>query len=317
MSEPSVTCQNPAPCAPSSNWRWRWSRASLPVGLLLAAAAVAAVWCLFEPQYEAAALLEITERPENIAFEPEEVAAPKAYIRAQMELIRSQWVLGRTVAIEKIKELPEISKQVDPIEWLRKRISVRSASDSNRFEIRYSSSDPNNSALVVNTVTEQYLAAQAESDAKRTRGIVAALKGEMTRRMQLVSTLRTQVESATQAVSGKVPSLAREAEVNLPFMKDELTQAQKVLERITERLVALQTECRAPSRVRWLNPAEAPEAPVEAVPYRDMAIAGVGAFCLPYATGMIVLTLWYLRKLIHKLLLAGADTAVAPPPSST
>ena len=66
-------------------------------------------------------------------------------------------------------------------------------------------------------------------------------------------------------------------------MKDELVEKQKVLERITERQIALQTERAAPRRVIWHEPARVPEAPVEVVPYRSMALAGLLALCLPLA----------------------------------
>ena len=154
----------------------RWWKIALPVGLLLACGAVAVVYLLFEPQYEASALLEINEHPQYIAFEPKEAGVSRGYFRTQMEIIQSRWILGRTVAaIEKIKELPEIFKQRDKIEWLKKQVTVVSANDSDVFEIKYSSPDPENAALVVNTVTEQYLTAQEEEETKRNSKIVAAL----------------------------------------------------------------------------------------------------------------------------------------------
>ena len=153
----------------------RWWKVALPVGLLLAAVAAAVVYWLFEPQYEAAALLEINERPQYIAFEPKDAGVSKAYFRTQIEIIRSRWIMGRAVANERIKQLPEIRKQRDPIGWLKKRVSVVSANGSDVFEIKYSSADPENAALVVNEVTQQYLTAQEEEEAKRTRNIVAAL----------------------------------------------------------------------------------------------------------------------------------------------
>jgi uncharacterized protein involved in exopolysaccharide biosynthesis len=508
MSDPSVTSQNPVPQNPSSNWRWRWWKASLPIGLMLAVGAVAFVWLLFEPQYEAAALLEITERPEYIAFEPKEVDKDhvKAYFRTQMEIIKSHWILGCTVAKDEVQQLPEFVKirtqKVDPIDWLKKRVSVVSPSDSDLFEIRYSSADPKNAALVVNAITRQYLTAQEEEAANRAKKLVDALAEEMASRKKLVGTLRRQVHSATPAVSSdrelarpdtnsleknllvelqnrlvavqvehavlsarikasEAELLAKDCEtssavplsdeeiklrnsmvqkaiddstevklwysllipkqilllqiettaeqgkqdpsyvklqkeitkieqkldelkqklavpvqndvefslrakrgasqvaivvkrreelarmktelrsyeiaeinlrqayaaelkqsltefdklsgenVNLTFMKDELAEAEKVLKRITERQTALQTERAAPPRVIWHHPADAPLAPVEEIPYRDMAIAGAGAFLLPYAVGLILLTLWYLRKLIHKLL--GEDASPQNP----
>src|SRR5690242_20131512 len=49
----------------------RWWMIAMPIGLLLAAAAVTVVYWQFEPQYEAAAYLEITE-PTWVAFEPKD-----------------------------------------------------------------------------------------------------------------------------------------------------------------------------------------------------------------------------------------------------
>jgi len=461
----------------------RWWKVALPVGMLLATIGAGLVYWLFEPQYEAAALLELHERPQYIAFEPKDSEVSKAYFRTQIELIRSRWIMGRTVANEKIKQLPEIRKQRNAIAWLRKRVSVVSENESDVFEIRYSSPDPDSAALVVNEVTKQYLTAQEEEDAKRTRNIVAALMEEMKSREKAVRALRTQVQTATQQVSGKEPELARpdqtspakhpmaelqgrlidiqveramlaarikageedlrsaepaagdrakaaaaplskeelalrdamvvravaengdvkqwdsmlaakqaklqqietiatrgkedpayielrkeivrdqksleelkqkmagpiqtEAEytlrakrsdgevtilgkrreevarmrcdlrgyeiaednlrsaysgqlkkflteieqvsgenVNLTFMKDELAQAQKVLERITERQIALQTERGAPPRVIWHEPARAPEAPVEEFPTRNMALAVLACLCMPFAVAV-------------------------------
>ena len=60
---------------------------------------------------------------EYIAFDLEQGGISKGYFRTQMEIIRSRWILGRAVANEKIKQLPEIRKQRDPIEWLKKRVT--------------------------------------------------------------------------------------------------------------------------------------------------------------------------------------------------
>ena len=157
----------------------RWWKAAFLIGLLLATIATAAVYWLFEPQYEAASLLEISERPQYIAFEPREAGASQAYFRTQIELIRSRWILGRALDNEKIRQFPEIRKESNPIQWLKKRVSVVSANESGVFEIKYASSNPENAALVVNEITKQYLAAQEEEESQRNHVIVAALTEEM------------------------------------------------------------------------------------------------------------------------------------------
>ncbi|MGO8746045.1 MAG: polysaccharide biosynthesis tyrosine autokinase [Thermoguttaceae bacterium] len=211
----------------------RWWKAAFLIGLLLATIATAAVYWLFEPQYEAASLLEISERPQYIAFEPREAGASQAYFRTQIELIRSRWILGRALDNEKIRQFPEIRKESNPIQWLKKRVSVVSANESGVFEIKYASSNPENAALVVNEITKQYLAAQEEEESQRNHVIVAALTEEMKSREKAVGTLRAQVRAATKQISGKEPDLVR---------PDPSSPAKNPLGELQARLVAVQVE---------------------------------------------------------------------------
>ncbi|MGO9111696.1 MAG: hypothetical protein ACLP9L_20920, partial [Thermoguttaceae bacterium] len=234
MSEPNVTFHVPVAHNPPATQRWWWWRFALPVGLLLAVISVGVVYLLFEPQYEASALLEIKEHPEYIAFEPKDAGIPKGYFRTQMEIIRSRWIIHRAVdAIEKINRLPEISKQPDPIDWLRKQVSVVSSNDSDVFEIKYAGGNPENAALVVNTVTEQYLKAQEEEDAKRNSKIVAELTREMNNREEAVWALRKQVQATTQEISKKEPEVVR---------PDPSSPIKNPLAELQARLVTVQVE---------------------------------------------------------------------------
>ncbi len=90
-------------------------------------------------------------------------------------------------------------------------------------------------------------------------------------------------------------------DLNLEFKKDELKEAQSVLARISDRLIALQTEQSAPPRVVWHEEAKVPETPVAGLPYRWMILAGLAAFCLPFVGGFVALLLWHLGRLIGKL----------------
>ena len=171
----------------------RWWKIALPVGLLLSAASAGLVYWSFEPVFEAKAMLEINEVAPYIAFEPREGGVSKSYFRTQIEIIRSSWIMGRTVANAAVKELPEIRKQADPIDWLRKKVSATPSNDSDVFEIKYSSPDPECAALVVNEVTRQYLKAQEEEESARYSNIIKALEQELTARRETVRTLQEQM----------------------------------------------------------------------------------------------------------------------------
>ena len=185
-------------------------KVALPTGLFLATVAAAAVWWRFEPQYEAKAVLEFHDRPQVIAcFGVKDAAVSKGYFHTQMEIIRSRRILGRALASDKIKQLPEIRIQPDPIEYLNKQVKVVRANGSDSLEIKYSGPDPENAALVVNEVTKQYLTAQDEEEFKSTRNIIAALTREMESREKDIGALRHQVQVAAQQVSSQEPELAR------------------------------------------------------------------------------------------------------------
>ena len=413
MSEPNSASSDPASPARPAKRRWWWWRVAFPLGLILAVVAVAAVKFLYQPQYEAASLLEISESMPYIAFPPTRTGNSAAYFRTQIEIIKSPWISGRTIAQPNIRDLPEIRKQPDPIEWLKQRVRVVSSGDSGIFEIKYSSADPESAALLVNEITRQYLTAQEEEEASRFRSILNALNEQLRSREQNVRALRQQVEQsqiATKKVSvdepeqgltelkaaGKNPLAelqsrlidvrveramlaarikAREEEVpaaetaekkdalkatsskqgdgesttpsaprdelrrlkvelrsceiaeenlrsayssqlkktleerqqmsgeslNLKFKKEELAQAEAVLTRISDRLIAMQTEQSAPTRLIWHEPAKIPKEPVEAHLYRKMALAGAAALCFPCVAGFLALVLWNLGLLVGKL----------------
>ena len=215
----------------------RWWKIAFPVGVLLSAATAGLVYWSFEPQYEAAALLEIKEDAPYIAFEPREAGVSKAYFRTQIEIIKSRWIMGRTVASGAMKDLPEIRKKGDPIEWLRRKVTVVSPNDSDVFEIKYTSADPESAALVVNEVTRQYLESQSDEESKRMERIVKTLEHELADRREGVKALRQQVEklSSTSLVASEEHGTRGDEREERPIIKDPISDWQS-------RLVAVQVE---------------------------------------------------------------------------
>jgi capsular exopolysaccharide synthesis family protein len=74
----------------------------------------------------------------------------------------------------------------------------------------------------------------------------------------------------------------------LLFQKAELDRADRVLDRVSQRLLELKTEQGAPSRVRVEAAAKAPLAPVEVFPFKTVIPASLLGLCLP----LLLATLW-------------------------
>jgi polysaccharide biosynthesis transport protein len=60
------------------------------------------------------------------------------------------------------------------------------------------------------------------------------------------------------------------------------SRAQEMLDRIAARILQLQTEQNAPARISVYRPANEPQDPVESKPYRNMILASLAGFCLPF-----------------------------------
>jgi capsular exopolysaccharide synthesis family protein len=75
--------------------------------------------------------------------------------------------------------------------------------------------------------------------------------------------------------------------VELAFKSAELARAEKVFELISQRVLQLQTERGAPSRVSLMQSAESPSLPVESFPLRNITLAILGSLILPFAATVV------------------------------
>lgn len=123
---------------------------------------------------------------------------------------------------------------------------------------------------------------------KLTEEMQSRLKAE---HLEKIDELRSNIENLDIAADlwedrinekrGKLEKLS-DRSVDLDFARSELERAEQVFSKISDRIVALQTEMGAPTRSNPLQRAVAPEVPREIVPYKRFAAACLGAFCLPF-----------------------------------
>jgi capsular exopolysaccharide synthesis family protein len=233
----------------------QWWKLALPVGLLLAVGIGGVIWFTFEPTYRAESWLRIEERAPFIAFQDR--GGSRGFVQTQVQLIRSPLVLGPAIAQEleepdpetgakTVGALPEVSEQDDPIEWLKREISVGAVGGSELFTVAFSARRPKHSADIVNAVVNSYFDLRAEEDAERTHRVIELLEQERERRAAEVERLRENVRELSKQATGKDPfrplseSAITTTEHPIGDLRSQLTGTRVEGEVLKARIAALQ-----------------------------------------------------------------------------
>lgn len=98
--------------------------------------------------------------------------------------------------------------------------------------------------------------------------------------VKILEATRAMIESQISAETDLAKKSSGDL-LHVEFLREELQQATEVQNLISQRLLALKTEQRAPARVQTLKTVVPTAIPFEVVPLRKMAIASTFAFSLP------------------------------------
>lgn len=216
--------------------RWWWQ--SSLAGLTLAAAAAAVVWYTFKPQYEAAAFLEIKNNAPFIAF-PDRMEA-QSFAQTELETIRSPIVMSRVAAKPEVASLPEAqeSKAVD--RWLAKGLRARYIGQSELCEVAFRSNDPAASALIANSIIDEYLALHQDTSSEQAERMISLLNEQQRERKAEVEALRDSVRTLTKKTTGNDPIVVTGHENSAVVMQDNplaKLQAQRAAEQANEVII--------------------------------------------------------------------------------
>lgn len=219
---------------------WWWL--SLPAGVLLAAAAGAAVWAVFKPTYQAAAWLQIEDRRPYVAF-PAWDGESKLFVETQVELIRSPLVLSRVLSQPEIARLPEVRASADgALDWLSKKVSVKAVGKSELFQITFPGKNPEHAALIANAVVDRYLELQSETSARHADKIIRLLREEKERRANELEQMQDRVRRLAEGLSTQV---ANPGAKNVIAVQTPLTAIQEELGAVEVEREFLEAELEA------------------------------------------------------------------------
>lgn len=188
----------------------RWWKITVPVGLLLAAAAATGVYLTFVPLYEARALLWIDSRQPYLVQE-ERYGNGREFAQNQLGLIRSSLVLGPVVSQPEIAHLPELQRKTplgnreQPTATLASLLDVSQAWGTEHYYIKCKTPNPQSSAAIVNAVAQSYFTLVDEYVAGRTKRLIELLERERDASQREVERLRENVRQMTIDQTGKDP----------------------------------------------------------------------------------------------------------------
>jgi len=163
----------------------RWLPATL-LGLLAAAGAAGYVWYVFVPTYRAAGWIQVSARPEALAFD-QQARENKLELQTLVELMRSPAVLDEAAA------QPEIRSRGLNAGHLSQGLGIEQRNESELFRVTFDSSDPETAAVAVNTIIEVHSQVQATSAQGRIQQVISLLEKDSQRRADTLAELHTRM----------------------------------------------------------------------------------------------------------------------------
>lgn len=205
-----------------------WKMATLS-GVLLSAAIGGFLWWKFPPVYRASAWLQVSSRPQYLAFTDQEQPSD-TFMATQVALIRSPLVMELVVSRPEISRLEDVRSESAPGDWLSKEVQVKQTDRSELVELSLESSDPQAAAKIVNAVCDVYYNLCSADGSRRTQRMIELLEAEKGSRAEQVEKLRADVRTLAE----QHPELVADSKSESGF--------QTSLSGIQNRLVALEVE---------------------------------------------------------------------------
>lgn len=145
-------------------WRFKWLALAVFGGVSVPA--VLGVWLTFVPMYSATAQVEVSPRIPRLLYRTDENGAIpffRQYMEVQSQALRSPQLLNQVLT--KISDTKWFKRPAgftfgsppSPMERLRSNLRVTSRQNSSLIRLTMTARDPNDAALVLNSVVDEYL----------------------------------------------------------------------------------------------------------------------------------------------------------------
>lgn len=203
---------------------------TLPVGILLAIAAGAAVWYTVPYRYEAKAWLRIKADRPKLAFDMEE---SRLYTRTQIELIKSPLILRKVISKKEVAKLPDLKNPrfESALRAIQENLRVSSVGQSELYTISYDTKHKASAPVIANAVLASYLEQQPEYVDKQTDDTIELLERERDSKRDDLELLREKLKEII-AQSNRV----EDVEIGDPTTTVLMSEPQRPLYELNKRL---------------------------------------------------------------------------------
>jgi polysaccharide biosynthesis transport protein len=173
---PPVLSATPTVLALLLALRRRWALA-VSLGLPLGAAVGFVLWYVAPVRYTAKASLRVLTNKPALVFNSLETSAEiGSYRNNQVAIIRSRLLLNAALRDPKVKDLPVITQQPDPVAWLEKEVNADFGGASEILRISLAAPTKEEAKAIVNAVREVYLKTAVDGEYKKRRDQFDQLK---------------------------------------------------------------------------------------------------------------------------------------------
>lgn len=224
-------------------------------------------------------------------------AVLKARIQAQLELMKK---LSFTPLLSQVERLVESSPEVIAI---RQRIAdTQTKQKGHEASSVNLQKNPLYDALrkqlaadqsLLERVLVQYRTSIADDLEKNARMVrqdeITAMQHELERYELTIQFLQEKLASGI-----KSQTEFKGGTLDLEFRRADYERSSKLYDRISDRILSLKMEQRWPDRVEIYKEAIVPNGPDEAIPYKQVGLAGLAAFFIPF--GIALAAEWYFRR---------------------
>lgn len=167
-----------------------WWKIAVPAGILLASIAGAVMYSLAEPIYTAEVWLIIRDRQDHL-LDMTSREDPRRFIANQIEMMHSPPILNPVAAIPAVAKTPEIAREPDPVQAIKRQIGIFPKGQSEYFVVKFSSVDPKSAALIPNEIAKAYLELQRRTEGFRSNELIKLLNDELGQQQGVVEQARS------------------------------------------------------------------------------------------------------------------------------